>query len=181
MVNGTQYFATNGTSQMQIALDGTITGTKGNVQLISGTAQATTSGTSVTFTGIPSWAKRITVIFNGVSTNGTSNYQIQVGSGSVTTTGYTCGSYDGATGLTATTGFLIRSSNASFTFCGLAILTNVSSNTWTASTNLIRTNDGGMSLSSGNISLGGTLDRVVITTVNGTDTFDAGSINILYE
>ena len=33
----------------------------------------------------------------------------------------------------------------------------------------------------GSISLSGTLDRVRITTANGTDAFDAGSINILYE
>jgi hypothetical protein len=35
--------------------------------------------------------------------------------------------------------------------------------------------------SSGTKSLSATLDRIRITTVNGTDTFDAGSINILYE
>jgi hypothetical protein len=33
----------------------------------------------------------------------------------------------------------------------------------------------------GSVTLSGTLDRVRITTVNGTDTFDAGTINILYE
>jgi hypothetical protein len=33
----------------------------------------------------------------------------------------------------------------------------------------------------GFVPLSGTLDRVRITTANGTDTFDAGSINILYE
>ena len=57
--------------------------------ITSGTSQASTSGTSIDFTSIPSWVKRITLMFNGVSTNGTSNYQIQIGSGSVTTSGYT--------------------------------------------------------------------------------------------
>jgi hypothetical protein len=38
-----------------------------------------------------------------------------------------------------------------------------------------------MQYASGGVALGGALDRVRITTVNGTDTFDAGSINILYE
>lgn len=37
------------------------------------------------------------------------------------------------------------------------------------------------STSGGTISLAGALDNVRLTTVNGTDTFDAGSINILYE
>jgi hypothetical protein len=31
------------------------------------------------------------------------------------------------------------------------------------------------------VSLSGTLDRIRLTTVNGSDTFDAGSINIIYE
>ena len=48
-----------------------------NSAITAGTAVASTSGTSIDFTGIPSWVKRITVMFNGVSTNGTSNIQIQ--------------------------------------------------------------------------------------------------------
>ena len=44
-----------------------------------GTAVASTSGTSVDFTSIPSWVKRITVMFNGVSTSGTSNPLVQLG------------------------------------------------------------------------------------------------------
>lgn len=36
-------------------------------------------------------------------------------------------------------------------------------------------------IQSGDLLLSGTLDRVRITTANGTDTFDAGTINILYE
>ena len=33
----------------------------------------------------------------------------------------------------------------------------------------------------GSVTLSGALDRVVLTTVGGTDTFDAGSVNIIYE
>lgn len=56
--------------------------------LTSGTAVATTSGTSIDFTGIPSWAKKITVMFSAVSTNGTSPIQVQIGAGSVSNSGY---------------------------------------------------------------------------------------------
>jgi len=94
--------------------------------ITSGTAVASTSGTSIDFTSIPSWVKRLTVIFNGVGTSGTVGYLIQIGSGSVTSSGYVGGGnrLGSSTGVpaTSTAGFLI-----------------------------------------------------------GTDTFSAGSINILYE
>ena len=157
--------------------------------LVSGTAQATTSGTSITFSSIPSWVKRITVMFSNVSTNGSSNLQVQIGSGSVTSSGYS--SVGAQTGggtqylptSVVTSGFVIyNQTGASASFSGQMILTLETSNTWVSGHNLIdagvaRVNSGAGT--SGNLS--GALDRVVITTVNGTDTFDAGSINILYE
>ena len=167
---------------MSITLDGDNLATNG--VLNSKTAVASTSGTAIDFTGIPAGVKRITVMFNGVSTNGSSNYQVQIGSGSVTTSGYAASAaYTGASaqGYTATTGVcFVPATAAANSFTGSAVLTNISSNTWVASSNFGR-NDGYQMISSGSITLSGTLDRVRITTVNGTDTFDAGSINILYE
>lgn len=153
------------------------TGSYGQLKL--GTVQASTSGTSIDFTGIPSWAKRITVMFNGVSTNGTSNLLIQVGSGSVTTTGYN--SLSSAT--SSTVGLIITNAiGAASAQYGSSVLTLISSNAWT-NTSMLSSVVGGTSnyASGASPSLGGTLDRVRITTVNGTDTFDAGSINIMYE
>jgi len=160
--------------------------------IVSGTAQASTSGTSITFSSIPSWVKRVTVMFNAVSTNGTSLVQVQIGSGGVTSTGYTSGSnfygpISSGSSYTSTTGFLVDSGggNAAWVRYGQLILTlqNPSSNTWVSSSN-IYTNSSGSSYifgSGGVVALSGALDRVVITTANGTDTFDAGSINIFYE
>ena len=152
-----------------------------------GTAVASTSGTSIDFTGIPSWVKRITVMFSGVSTNGTSNPLIQVGSGSVSTTGYTSSNVlpnSGGTtgGGTNTTGFGLGYSSASNIYYGTCVITLFNSNTYIASYNIV-TSTTGASVVGGGVSpvLSGALDRVRITTVNGTDTFDAGSINILYE
>jgi len=147
------------------------------------TSVASTSGTSIDFTGLPAWVKKITVMFSGVSTSGTSNYQIQIGSGSVTTTGYVAGSSLGTTFISSTSGFVFTASIAASSAAnGSMILTLFGSNTWTAMGVVGITGSTGAQIGGGvSSAIGGTLDRVRITTVNGTDTFDAGSINILYE
>ena len=156
-----------------------------NGSIVSGTAVSSTSGTYIDFTAIPSWVKRVTVMFNGVSTSSTSDVICQIGSGSATTTGYSAtGSNLNTSSMSSsayTTGFpLMKSEVAASIMGGIAFLTNVTSNVWAMSANISR-GDGVLSVGAGYISLGGTLDRVRITTINNTDTFDAGSINILYE
>jgi hypothetical protein len=153
-----------------------------STNIVSGTAVASTSGTFIDFTSIPSWVKRITVMFNGVSTSGTSNIQIQIGSGSITITGYNSTASSGSAAVNATSGFLLTQSvTAPTTQTGLITLATLGSNIWIEQGNLAFNNASTGNISAGNISLSGILDRVRITTVNGTDTFDAGSINILYE
>lgn len=156
-----------------------------NGALVSGTAVASTSGTSIDFTGIPSWVKRVTVIWNGVSTNSTSTRRIQIGSGSVQTTGYSCAfgyATSAVASVTSTAGFDVINGSAAEVVSGHMILTNISGFVWVASA-VFTTSGGtaGLYYSGGNVTLSGALDRVRITTANGTDTFDAGSINILYE
>ena len=161
--------------------------TVSNIQ--SGTAVASTSGTSIDFTGIPSWVKRITVMLQGVSTNGTSTIQVQIGSGSVTTTGYLgagCFVQNASTtgASTLTSGFVLSMNVAAVTVIhGIAsiALLNSSTNLWAFSANVARSDTASVISGAGSIALAGVLDRIRITTVNGTDTFDAGSINILYE
>ncbi len=156
--------------------------------LTSGTAVASTSGTSIDFTGIPSWVKRITVCFNGVSTNGTSQRQVQLGSGSIDAASYTGGAWGwtgGSNGTGYTTGILVEgqtSNSNTYAFGGILTICSIGSNTWVASgTFCANEQTVNQNFTGGSKSLSGTLDRVRITTVNGTDTFDAGSINILYE
>ena len=156
-----------------------------NSSIVSGTSQASTSGTSIDFTGIPSWVKRITVALNEVSLNATVTLIVQIGSTTFTTTGYKSGVGYTGTGTAAanpTAGYGVANSlGATNIFSGLVTLVLVGSNIWTASS------AGGLSDSAfsfaggGSLSLGATLDRVRITTIAGTATFDAGSINILYE
>jgi len=158
--------------------------------ITSGTAVASTSGTSIDFTSIPSWVKRITVMLSGVSTNGTSGYIIQIGtSGGVEATGYlgaTAIPVSGTTtnGGTATSGFSILSAPAAASVShGSVTLYYVGSNLWVSSSALALSNTAAAIVGGGSKTLSGTLDRLRITTVGSppTDTFDAGTINILYE
>ena len=176
---------------MSLTLDGSagVTTNSGAVYngIASGTAVASTSGTSIDFTGIPSWVKRITVMLNGVSTSGTSNLILRIGSGSIDST-----AYSGSAALvglstansTTTTGYLLTPSQGASTVTqGIVTLCliNSSANTWISSGMLASSDSANVALSGATKSLSGVIDRLRLTTVNGTDTFDAGSINILYE
>jgi hypothetical protein len=167
---------------MPLVLNGT-TGVQDNSgAFVAGTAVASTSGTSIDFTSIPSWVKRVTVMFRSVSTNGSSNLLLQLGSGSVTTSGYISGCQTFTVATTSTAGMLLTGINGAAHSQNItATLTLVTGNTWlSVNSGYVQSYDA-LSVGSGNIALSGVLDRVRITTVNGTDTFDAGSINILYE
>jgi len=139
--------------------------------------------TVVDFTGLPSWIKRITVIFSGVSTNGTSNLLIQLGdSGGIENTGYTSTAItDGASSGVLTTGFaVVFTMTAAALQYGRIEINLLTGTTWVASGN-VGNNGGNVSSMYGNKALSDVLTQVRITTVLGADTFDAGSINILYE
>jgi len=169
---------------MAITLDGSNLTTSGVIN--RGTAVASTSGTSIDFTGIPIGATRITIMFNGVSANAVSqSYMVQIGDGSINTTGYLSNSsFVGATtgGLNFVTGFgVVHAVSAAEVFSGTITLTTLGSNIWVASVTCALTNVAFSYVGAGNKTLSGTLDRVRITTLAGTATFDAGSINILYE
>ena len=152
-----------------------------------GTVVATTSGTAIDFTGIPAWAKRITVMLNGVSTTG-SNIIVQLGtSGSFETTGYDGGSWQANTTITAySTGFMLGNSNAAAANVKETLVLNLfdpATNTYVAfGTGAVNSAGGGNAhIQGGSKALSGALTRIRITTVNGTDTFDLGSANLLIE
>jgi len=150
----------------------------------SGTAVASTSGTSIDFTALPAWVKRITVMMSNVSTSGTSNFLLQMitGASTIVTSGYGSSASAGASGATSTAGNILSAvvgAGTNFNIAATCCL--VTGNTWltTSVAGTITSNAG--NISGGNITLGAALTGVRITTVNGTDTFDAGTINILYE
>lgn len=153
-------------------------------RIVQATAVASTSGTSIDFTSIPAWVKKITVMLVGVSTSGTSLVRIQIGdSGGIENTGYASTSTSIDTGVatnSSTAGFDMNGSLAANIRSGNIVLSTIGSNIWTAS-GVIKTSTAQTVILAGDKTLSATLDRVRITTVNGTDTFDAGSINIMYE
>ncbi len=174
-----QVLATNGSGTLSFVDRG---------RMVLSTAQNSTSGTSIDFTGIPSWVKKITVMFQGVSTSGASPIEVRLGTSSgVEATGYDClisGMSGGVNTNTSNTGFsIVTSANAAATlsFRGSVILCNQSGNLWVAN---ILTSSAVSTVNfygNGSKQVASVLDRVRITTMNGTDTFDAGFINILYE
>lgn len=168
---------------MSIVLDGSNLTTTGVIN--SGTTQASTSGTAINFTGLPSGLKQITIMLSGVSTNGSSLVQFQLGSGSFQTTGYASSStflnYNSNGTVNASSGFVFQMAGANNDRNGSIRLTNMGSNVWVASGTFSCTSATASIICSGTATITGIVDRVRVTTVNGTDAFNAGSINILYE
>lgn len=155
--------------------------------IIINTAVATTSGTTVSLsTTIPSWAKRVTLLFNAVSTNGTNELLVQIGdSGGFDTSGYVSESARttaaGTAIATSTAGFIIGSSLSTNSVSGEMILSLTgTANTWVSVSNF-RLNTSAMNYGAGILATSATMDRVQITTVGGTDAFDAGEITITWE
>jgi hypothetical protein len=171
----------NGSANQALVTDGSGTlSFADRGRMVLETSQATTSGTFKDFTGIPSWVKRVTVMFNAVSTSGSSIVRIQLGAGSVQATGYVTGFSIGSSTGGSTAGFDLggyttntdnRYGQIQFTLMGSNIWAGLGAFSQGQSSNVV----------SGGVTLSGTLDRVRITTVNGTDTFDAGTINLLLE
>lgn len=183
----------------QIIQDSTLTGadiqdgsiaaadlTDGALAVRRDTAKASTSGVAVQFPDIPSWVRRITVAINGVSTSGTANILVQLGtSGGATTSGYVGDSVfswaSGVVPVSSTAGIPIFNNAASYNHYGQLVFTNISGNTWLASGQFVTTGTQGSTVSGGVVTLSGVLDYLRVVAANGTDTFDAGSINLFYE
>lgn len=165
-----------------------VAGTGSLAPKVLSTAVASTSGTAIDFTSIPSWVTRITVMFNGVSTSGTSNLLVQIGAaGGIEATGYagatasTSAANVGTTNSTTGVNFNTGSDTAATTRNGLLTICNLTGNTWVFQGILGSSDTARAAMVGYAKTLSGPLTQVRITTVNGTDTFDAGTINITYE
>ena len=168
--------------------DSNVTPSKLSQPLTLETAKTTTSGTTVDFTGIPSWVKRISLVMSGFSTNGASIPIVQLGD----SFGFSVSGYLGYYGLFKSDFTVSGFSSTGFGFSGASandirylVMTfvKISGNQWVASHSggLFNGSDNFVSSGGGNVTLSGTLDRIRLTTTNGTDVFDGGSVNIVYE
>jgi hypothetical protein len=158
----------------------------GTVSINTRGTAVSASGTSVDFTGIPAWVERITVMISGLSGSAASDFLFQLGdSGGIEATGYTgAGSLvGGATSATNyTTGFgFAGGGTTAKVWQGAIRFTNITGNTWIADGVFGRSDAANTAQVGGSKALSDVLTQVRITHLNGTDTFDAGTINILYE
>jgi len=144
---------------------------------------ATGSPTYIDFTSIPSWVKRITVMFGNLSTNGTSTLLVQLGdSGGIENTGYQGAAAGNGVMVGSTAGILlVAECAAAYIFQGILKLANISGTTWVASVSSGRSDSAQAYTGGAFKTLSAALDRIRITTTNGTDVFDLGTINIFYE
>lgn len=153
------------------------------------TAQPTTSGTEKTFSPIPAGVKRITVMLYSVGTTGNDELIVQIGdSGGIETTSYSSGvSSDPASagGFAASLiGFILEtadSASASSGRTGVLQLSNLDGNTWVSNSTVYESGFQLINSGAGVKILSDVLTQVRITTVGGTDTFDSGSVNVIYE
>jgi hypothetical protein len=154
------------------------------------TLKNTTSGSFVDFTGIPAWVKRVTVLFNAVSTNGAVDLLLQLGVASTpTTSGYLNGQsiFSWSSGIlssTSSAGIPIYNNSANYTWTGRAVIERLSaaSNNWVVTITLNNTvTSPSAVVSSGVAVLSGALGMVRLTTSTGAPLFDNGSVNLLYE
>lgn len=188
--------AVNGVDRFSIDQNGKATAVKfaGDGSELTGvvkaaTAVATTSGTSKDFTGIPAWCNRVTLILSGVSTSGTVALLLQLGdAGGVENTGYSgmvslvhSSGVSTYTGVTSGVPLTYSAMGAADTYYGTVVLVRVAGNAWVISGSVYSSSTLYQLNPVGGKTLSDTLDRIRLTTTNGTDVFDAGQINILYE
>lgn len=183
--NGTTALTVNANANVTVNTNLFVSGS--SVQpLVSGTVQSAT-GSSVDFTGIPSWVRRITLTTVGLSFAAAGSAQVRIGSGSLVSTGYVSllttitnavspSTTSFTTGLSA---FTTGSGAAVVSGSCVLVLNDPTNNTWVATATTNRSTESLMQIYTGSISLSGVLDRISL--VATTSTFDAGTVNILYE
>ena len=149
--------------------------------------QATTSGSSVDFTGIPAGTKWITMQFNSMGSNGTDLFGVQLGdSGGIETSGYLgnlSGINSGTSGQRAVylnQFAIVNPAISAEAYCGIVHLRLFESSSYTWSMSSVMADEGGGQTNffgAGQKSLSAELTQVRIMTSN---TFDEGNVSIQY-
>lgn len=182
---GTGVSSTGSVGSVLFTADGS---TWSATQKITQGTSVSASGTSVDFTSIPSWAKRITVMLAGVTTPAGAVATIRIGSGGAPVSSGYVGANSGTSNtgtavIALSTGFTLVDTGTAGSICalsGLITLDRITGNTWAASS-VMGVNSTTFSTLGGYITLGAALDVVRLTTTAGSASFTAGTVNILYE
>lgn len=179
------------TSAAGVTVDGVVikdSAIAGDYLRIAGkTAQASTSGTTITFSAIPTWARRITVMLSNVSTDSTSPILVRLGtSGGIVTSAYASTSARMATGTTvvadSTAGFIINHDNAGDFISGSMSIYALDNTAFIySSDHSVKAGPLAVITGGGTITLSGLATQLDITTISGTALFDSGTINVIYE
>lgn len=147
---------------------------------------STSSGNSVVLTTIlPNWARKVTLNFSGVSTNGTAGLSVQIGgSGGIETSGYvsTASSLTSSVATSSSTaGFLIRSTSASANLTGMFSLSlyDINNRIWSSSHTLLESTTS-LLVGAGQKQTSTVATQIRIT-AGGSDVFDAGAVSISWE
>jgi len=173
--------ANGGVGTTQLA-DSGVTPAKLSQPFTRGTAVASTSGTSIEFTGIPSWARRITVCLDTVSVNANTDLVLQLGTSSAfESTGYAYANNGNSGTANATYFGLTVNNDSTANNTGVYTIVNITGNTWIITGAIGNPSVPTVFVLSGKKSLSAALTRLRVTTVSGTAAFDNGSINIFYE
>jgi hypothetical protein len=177
--------AAAGTADQVLATNGSgVNSWSDRARLVRATSQASTSGTAVDFTGIPTWVRKIKVLLSGVSTSGTNSVIVQLNTIATGYLGASSASSSAVATAALSTGFRFSFDTADTAAAvrhGELSVSNITGNTWTASGTAALSSSAVTSTVAGTLALAGVLDSVRITTIGSTDTFDAGTITIIYE
>jgi hypothetical protein len=191
----------NGTTGVSLVQDGVVTAAdlsstldlSGKTVTLSGEATGPTvssdltlSGNgTVTFTGIPSWAKRITVLtYSASNQGGTIDLRVGTSSGLITS-GYSSRDAYWNNGSSA---FIPTTVSGSFSFVDFTsagnayyrryVLEECQSNYWTMSAHN-HYSSGYVNIMTGYVNAAGTVDRVALLCPTGN--FDDGTMRVMYE
>ena len=156
-------------------------------RLVRSASVASTSGVSISFTSLPNWIKKITMMINGVSTSGSADILIRLSTGGVfANSGYVSsmqvlqgGVSSGS--VNSTVGFVISQGASNAIITGTYEFANITGNGWIGTSAFAYEHAVVGAYGAGRVTLGGVLDGIRIITANGSDTFDLGSVNIIYE
>ena len=151
---------------------------------VIGSATVTTSGTSVDINGLPTGIKEVMILFNGVSSNGTSPYLIQIGPvAGVESATYSSQCSSRVTTGTSTAGFRLDiAAAAASVYNGIIFLAlaNPSNNTWVCEGSITDGLDTvNPSWTAGAKAIAGPLTNIRLTTAGGANTFDLGAITVV--